>query len=113
MRHRDNRPNKKLLDQIEALQVENEFLHNGIEMREDINDAIRKDKDTQIYIIKHLTYLILYMEALEMVAKGNQNHTSKIILNAINNFKLELVNNFYEDGIDFMPNHINGDNYEK
>jgi hypothetical protein len=110
---RNNRPNKKLLDQIEALHVENEFLHNGIEMREDINDAIRKDKDIHIYIIKHLTYLILYMEALEMVAKDNQNHTSKIILNAINNFKLELVNNFYDDGIDFPNKITNRDNYEK
>ena len=52
---------KNLRDQIKTLQIENECLQKGITMREEINDELRKDKDTQIYIIKHLTYLILYM----------------------------------------------------
>lgn len=94
---------KNLRDQIKTLQIENECLQKGITMREEINDELRKDKDTQIYIIKHLTYLILYMEALEFVAEDNHNHTSRIIVSAINHFKEELTNNFYANGNE-LPN---------
>ena len=98
MKHRKKRRNGNLQEQIEALQAENEFLHNGINMREVTNDVIRKDKDTQIYIIKHLTYLILFMESIEYIVKDNHNSISKIIMRAIIHFKQELVNNFFADG---------------
>ena len=103
MRRRKNRQNKELLDQIEELKIDNQYLHNGIKMLEEVNDSVRNDKDTQIYIIKHLTYLILYMEALEFAAKDNRNPTSKIIVDAITHFKEELTDKFFDDGND-LPN---------
>ncbi len=96
---------KRKHDIIESLRFENDLLHQGIELREEINDAIKKDKDTQVYIIKHLTFLILYMESLDAIARNNNNPTSKIISNAINHFKQELTNGFYGDGFDLYPNN--------
>ena len=95
---------KRKHDLIERLRFENDLLHQGIELREDINDAIRKDKDTQIYIIKHLTFLILYMESLELITRDNNNSTSQTITRAINHFKQEITNGFYADGFDLYPN---------
>ena len=86
---------KRKHDLIERLRFENDLLHQGIELR---------DKDTQIYIIKHLTFLILYMESLELITRDNNNSTSQTITRAINHFKQEITNGFYADGFDLYPN---------
>ena len=89
---------KRNTNEIKRLKIENDFLKKGIKNREDAYESIFNEKETQVKLLKELTYMLLHMEVIEDLVKNDHNHTSMIVKKAFAELKQRLVNVFYADG---------------
>lgn len=89
---------KRNTNEIKRLKIENDFLKKGIKNREDAYESIFNEKETQVKLLKELTYMLLHMEVIEDLVKNDHNHTSMIVKKAFAELKQRLVNGFYADG---------------
>lgn len=83
---------------IKRLKNEIDFLNKGIDSREEAYASIYDEKETQVKLVKEITYMLLHMEVIEDLIKNDHNHTSKIVKRAFAQMKHQLVNGFYADG---------------
>ena len=98
-------------NKLDKLQAENDFLKKGIDSREEAFESIYDEKETQMRLVKELTYMLLHMEVIEDLIKNDHNHTSKIVKRAFAQMKHQLVNGFYADGT--INNALNDSIYEE
>lgn len=89
---------KRNTNEIKRIKIENDFLKKGIKNREDAYESIFNEKETQVKLLKELTYMLLHMEVIEDLVKNDHNHTSVIVKKAFAELKQRLVNGFYADG---------------
>ena len=89
---------KRNTNEIKRLKIENDFLKKGIKNREDAYESIFNEKETQVKLLRELTYMLLHMEVIEDLVKNDHNHTSMIVKKAFAELKHRLVNGFYADG---------------
>ena len=89
---------KRNTNEIKQLKKEIDFLNKGIDSREEAFESIYNEKETQVRLVKELTYMLLHMEVIEDLIKNDHNHTSKIVKRAFAQMKHQLVNGFYADG---------------
>ena len=89
---------KRNTNEIKRLKIENDFLKKGIKNREDAYESIFNEKETQVKLLKELTYMLLHMEVIEDLVKNDHNHTSMIVKKAFAELKHRLANGFYADG---------------
>ena len=89
---------KRNTNEIKRLKKEIDFLNKGIDSREEAFESIYDEKETQMRLVKELTYMLLHMEVIEDLIKNDHNHTSKIVKRAFAQMKHQLVNGFYADG---------------
>ena len=85
-------------NKLDKLQAENDFLKKGIDSREEAFESIYNEKETQVRLVKELTYMLLHMEVIEDLIKNDHNQTSKIVKKAFAQLKHQLINGFYADG---------------
>ena len=90
---------KKLKSRIKELQKENEFLQRGIDSREDAHNYVCEQRDKSMALTQEITFLLLYIEAIQELIKDDYSSNAKIIKRAIGKFKQEL-----RDG--FSSNHM-------
>ena len=102
---------KRNTNEIKRLKKEIDFLNKGIDSREEAFESIYDEKETQMRLVKELTYMLLHMEVIEDLIKNDHNHTSKIVKRAFAQMKHQLVNGFYADGT--INNALNDSTYEE
>ena len=102
---------KRNTNEIKQLKKEIDFLNKGIDSREEAFESIYDEKETQMRLVKELTYMLLHMEVIEDLIKNDHNHTSKIVKRAFAQMKHQLVNGFYADGT--INNALNDSTYEE
>lgn len=89
---------KRNTNEIKQLKKEIDFLNKGIDSREEAFESIYNEKETQVRLVKELTYMLLHMEVIEDLIKNDHNQTSKIVKRAFAQLKHQLINGFYADG---------------
>ena len=94
MRKRYNRQSE-----LDKLKDDNEFLRIAIRTREDCYSTILGEKNNLERVMKELTYMLLHMEVLESLVENDIDITSAVIKTAINKFRHDIVNGFYENKV--------------
>ena len=100
---------KRLKDRIKELQEENEFLQKGIDTREEAHDYVSELLDKQMALTQEVTFLLVYMEAVEALMKDDSSSNEKTIKRAINKFKSELIEGFGNNHLILKINNNNED----
>ena len=85
---------KKLKSRIKELQMENEFLRRGIDSREDAHNYVCEQRDKSMALTQEITFLLLYIEAIQELIKDDYSSNAKTIKRAIGKFKQELTDGF-------------------
>ena len=85
---------KKLKSRIKELQKENEFLQKGIDSREDAHNYVCEQRDKSMALTQEITFLLLYIEAIQELIKDDYSSNAKTIRKAIGKFKQELTDGF-------------------
>ena len=85
---------KKLKSRIKELQKENEFLQRGIDSREDAHNYVCEQRDKSMALTQEITFLLLYIEAIQELIKDDYSSNAKTIKRAIGKFKQELTDGF-------------------
>ena len=85
---------KKLKSRIKELQKENEFLQKGIDSREDAHNYVSEQRDKSMALTQEITFLLLYIEAIQELIKDDYSSNAKTIKRAIGKFKQELTDGF-------------------
>ena len=85
---------KKLKSRIKELQKENEFLQKGIDSREDAHNYVCEQRDKSMALTQEITFLLLYIEAIQELIKDDYSSNAKTIKRAIGTFKQELTDGF-------------------
>ena len=85
---------KKLKSRIKELQKENEFLQKGIDSREDAHNYVCEQRDKSMALTQEITFLLLYIEAIQELIKDDYSSNAKTIKRAIGKFKQELTDGF-------------------
>ena len=85
---------KKLKSRIKELQKENEFLQKGIDSREDAHNYVSEQRDKSMALTQEITFLLLYIEAIQELIKDDYSSNAKTIRKAIGKFKQELTDGF-------------------
>jgi hypothetical protein len=85
---------KKLKSRIKELQKENEFLQRGIDSREDAHNYVCEQRDKSMALTQEITFLLLYIEAIQELIKDDYSSNAKTIKRAIGKFKKELTDGF-------------------
>ena len=85
---------KKLKSRIKELQKENEFLQRGIDSREDAHNYVCEQRDKSMALTQEITFLLLYIEAIQELIKDDYSSNAKTIKRAIGKFKQELTGGF-------------------
>ena len=85
---------KKLKSRIKELQKENEFLQKGIDSREDAHNYVCEQRDKAMAYCQEITFLLLYIEAIQELIKDDYSSNAKTIKRAIGKFKQELTDGF-------------------
>ena len=85
---------KKLKSRIKELQKENEFLQRGIDSREDAHNYVCEQRDKSMALTQEITFLLLYIEAIQELIKDDYSSNAKTIKRAIGKFKQELTDCF-------------------
>ena len=85
---------KKLKSRIKELQKENEFLQKGIDSREDAHNYVSEQRDKSMALTQEITFLLLYIEAIQELIKDDYSSNAKTIKRAIGKFKQELTGGF-------------------
>lgn len=85
---------KKLKSRIKELQKENEFLQRGIDSREDAHNYVCEQRDKSMALTQEITFLLLYIEAIQELIKDDYSSNTKTIKRAIGKFKQELTDGF-------------------
>lgn len=101
---------KRLKNEIKKLKEENEFLQKGIGSREEAHDFVSEQLDKQMTLTQEVTFLLVYMEAVEAVLKDDFSANAKTIKRAINTFKTELIDGF---GDNRLMSQINNNSKNK
>lgn len=52
-------------NKLDKLQAENDFLKKGIDSREEAYASIYDEKETQVKLVKEITYMLLHMKVIE------------------------------------------------
>ena len=87
------------LSELDRLKEDNEFLWIGIEAREDAYTTILGEKNNLERVMKELTYMLLHMDVIENLVKDDFSTTSAVIKTAINKFRHDIVNGFYDNKV--------------
>ena len=85
---------KKLKSRIKELQKENEFLQKGIDSREDAHNYVSEQRDKSMALTQEITFLLLYIEAIQELIKDDYSSNAKTIKRVIGKFKQELTDGF-------------------
>ena len=85
---------KQLKNKLEALKRENMFLHRGIDSREDAHNYVCEQRDKSMALTQEITFLLLYIEAIQELIKDDYSSNAKTIKRAIGKFKQELTDGF-------------------
>ena len=85
---------KKLKSRIKELQKENEFLQKVIDSREDAHNYVSEQRDKSMALTQEITFLLLYIEAIQELIKDDYSSNAKTIKRAIGKFKQELTDGF-------------------
>ena len=85
---------KKLKSRIKELQKENEFLQKSIDSREDAHNYVSEQRDKSMALTQEITFLLLYIEAIQELIKDDYSSNAKTIKRAIGKFKQELTDGF-------------------
>lgn len=106
---------KKLKSRIKELQKENEFLQKGIDSREEAHNIVSEQRDKAMALTQEITFLLLYIEAIQELIKDDYSSNAKTIKRAINKFKMELTDGFAANHLilQFNNNDINEIQYEQ
>lgn len=100
---------KRLKDRIKELQEENEFLQVGVDYREEAHNYVSEQLDKQMALTQEVTFLLVYMEAVEALLKDDLSTNAKTIKRAINKFKIELTDGFGNNHLILKINNNNED----
>ena len=85
---------KNLKNEIKRLKEENEFLQKGINSREDAHNYVSEQRDKSMALTQEITFLLLYIEAIQELIKDDYSSNAKTIKRAIGKFKQELTDGF-------------------
>lgn len=85
---------RQLKQTIKRLKEENEFLQKGIDSREDAHNYVCKQRDKSMALTQEITFLLLYIEAIQELIKDDYSSNAKTIKRAISKFKQELTDGF-------------------
>jgi hypothetical protein len=85
---------KQLKQTIKRLKEENEFLQKGIDSREDAHNYVCEQRDKSMALTQEITFLLLYIEAIQELIKDDYSSNAKTIKRAIGKFKQELTDGF-------------------
>ena len=85
---------RQLKNKLEALKRENMFLHRGIDSREDAHNYVCEQRDKSMALTQEITFLLLYIEAIQELIKDDYSSNAKTIKRAIGKFKQELTDGF-------------------
>ena len=100
---------KRLKNEIKRLKEENEFLQVGIDSREEAHNFVCEQRDKSMALTQEITFLLLYIEAIQELIKDDYSSNAKTIKRAINKFKMELTDGFGANHLilQFNNNDIN------
>ena len=106
---------KNLKHEIKRLKEENQFLQVGISSREEAQNYVSEQLDKQMALTQEVTFLLVYMEAVEALLKDDLSTNAKTIKRAITKFKMELTDGFAANHLilQFNNNDINEIQYEQ
>lgn len=85
---------RQLKQTIKRLKEENEFLQKGIDSREDAHNYVSEQRDKSMALTQEITFLLLYIEAIQELIKDDYSSNAKTIKRAIGKFKQELTDGF-------------------
>ena len=85
---------RQLKQTIKRLKEENEFLQKGINSREDAHNYVSEQRDKSMALTQEITFLLLYIEAIQELIKDDYSSNAKTIKRAIGKFKQELTDGF-------------------
>lgn len=85
--------------ELDRLKDDNEFLKIAIQTREDCYNTVLDEKNKLERVMKELTYMLLHMDVIENLVKDDFSTTSAVIKTAINKFRHDIVNGFYENKV--------------
>ena len=85
---------RQLKQTIKRLKEENEFLQRGIDSREDAHNYVCEQRDKSMALTQEITFLLLYIEAIQELIKDDYSSNAKTIKRAIGKFKQELTDGF-------------------
>ena len=101
---------KRLKSRIKELQKDNEFLQRGIDSREEAYNFVSEQLDKAMALQQELTFLLIYLEAIENLLKDDFSSNAKTIRRAIGKFKAELIDGFSSNHFTTLPNKNKLDN---
>lgn len=101
---------KKLKSKIKELQKENEFLQKGIDSRENAHNYVCEQRDKSMALTQEITFILLYISAIQELIKNDYSSNAKTIKRAINKFKQELTDGFSSNHLILKLNNNKLDN---
>lgn len=84
----------KQYEEINSLKKENDYLSININAVEEAHDYAIKQRDKQMAVTQEITFLLLYLDAIQNLLKDEYTTNAEVIRNAINKFKKELSSGF-------------------
>ena len=86
---------KQLKQEIKELKEENDFLQRGINSREEAHDYVCKQRDRAMALTQEISFLLLYMEAVERLLEDCRTNANAMTIQlAINKFRAEITRGF-------------------
>ena len=101
---------RQLKQTIKRLKEENEFLQKGIDSREDAHNYVCEQRDKSMALTQEITFLLLYIEAIQELIKDDYSSNAKTIKRAIGKFKQELTDGFSSNHLIMKLNYNNDTN---
>lgn len=82
---------EKAHKRIDALKAANDFLQDGIDVREDAYDTVLKEKERQMALTKQIVYLFIIIDSLDKLTRNDCSSMSKVVRRALDGMRAELA----------------------